>query len=194
MNTKQIACSNDSKKGLVCPWQFAPFMDNLLRPLVHNPIKLFRPYVKPGMTVLDVGCGAGFASLGLAELVGEKGRVISADLQPKMLDMVKTRAFKAGFDTRIRTHVCAANSIGIEEDLDFALAFFMLHEVPDDRAFLEEVYTLLKAGGLFFLTEPKIHVGKGKFELAVEKAQSVGFVVLKRPFVRFGRAVLLVKS
>lgn len=194
MNTKQITCSNDNQGGLVCPWQFAPFMDNLLRPIVHNPTKLFRPYVKPGMRVLDVGCGAGFASLGLAELVGEEGQVISADLQPKMIGMVKSRAAKAGFETRIHTHVCDANRIGVEAELDFALAFFMLHEVPDDRALLEEVYTLLKARGLFFLTEPKIHVSKRSFERAVEKAQSVGFIVLKRPFVRFGRAVLLVKS
>ena len=194
MNTKQITCSNDNKGGLVCPWQFAPFMDNLLRPLIHNPLKLFRPYVRAGMTVIDVGCGAGFASLGLADLVGEDGQVISVDLQPKMLEMVKRRAARAGLDSRIRTHRCAASHIGVEAELDFAVAFFMLHEVPDDRAFLEELYTLLKTGGMFFLVEPKVHVGRRKFERAIEKAQSVGFTVMKRPFVRFGRAVLLVKS
>jgi len=169
-------------------------MDNLLRPLIHNPLKLFRPYVRAGMTVMDVGCGAGFASLGLADLVGEEGQVISVDLQSKMLDMLKKRAAKAGLDSRIHTHLCATNRIGIEAELDFAVAFFMLHEVPDDRAFLEELYTLLKTGGMFFLTEPKVHVGRRKFELAIEKAQSVGFTVMKRPAVRFGRAVLLVKS
>lgn len=194
MSTKQIACSPHPEGKLVCPWQIVPIMDNFLRPLIHNPGRLFRPYVRIGMTVLDVGCGAGFASLGLAELVGEEGLVISADLQPEMLDFVRKRAVKTGLDNRIRTHRCEPGRIGIEAQLDFAVAFFMLHEVPDDRSFLEEIYYLLKTGGLFFLTEPKIHVSRRKFEQAIEKAQSVGFTVLKRPAVRLGRAVLLGKS
>lgn len=194
MNTKQIICLPGAGEKLICPWQFAPLMDNFLRPLIHNPRRLFRPYVRIGMTVLDVGCGAGFASLGLADLVGEEGLVISADLQPKMLDFVKKRAAKAGLDNRIRTHRCDSNRIGVDEKLDFAVAFFMFHEVPDALAFLEELYSLLKSDGLFFLTEPKFHVSRRKFEEVVQKAQSIGFNVLKRPAVRFGRAVLLKKS
>ncbi len=48
------------------------------------------------MTVLDIGCGGGFASLGLAQLVGEKGVVILADVQPQMLDIVQERATRVG--------------------------------------------------------------------------------------------------
>jgi len=194
MNTKQIACSQHPEEKLVCPWQLAPFMDNFLRPLIHNPRRLFKPYVRFGMTVLDVGCGAGFASLGLAELVGEEGKVISADLQPEMLDFVKRRAVKAGFGNRVRTHRCESNRIGLKAELDFALAFFMLHEVPDERAFLEELYDLLKTGGLFFLAEPKVHVSKRKFENVVQIAQSLGFTEIKRPAVRLSRALLLMKG
>ena len=78
--------------------------------------------------------------------------------------------------------------------MDFAVAFFMIHEVPDAHAFLEEVYTLLKNGGRLFLTEPIIHASRRKFEQVVEEAQSIGFIVSKRPSVRFGRAVLLLKD
>jgi SAM-dependent methyltransferase len=194
MNTKQIVCTTHSGDKLVCPWQFAPLMDNFLRPLIHNPRRLFKPYVRIGMTVLDVGCGAGFASLGLAELVGEEGLVIAADLQLEMLEMVKRRAARAGLDNRIRVHRCESDRINLKAQLDFALSFFMLHEVPDSRAFLEELHSLLKTGGLFFLTEPKIHVSRHIFEQVVQEAQSVGFIALKRPAVRLGRSVLLVKG
>jgi len=193
MNLRQVAYPLASENKLICSWRLAPIIDNFLRPLIHNPRRLFRPYVRIGMTVLDVGCGAGFASLGLADLVGEEGLVISADLQPEMLDMVRRRAVKAGLGNRIRTHRCDASRIGVEAEVDFALAFFMLHEVPDALAFLREIYNMLKPGGLFFLTEPKIHVSRRNFEQTVQEAQSVGFTVLKRPFVRFGRAVLLTK-
>ncbi len=39
----------------VCPWWGGYFIDNSLRRLIHNPEKTIGPYVKPGMTVMDVG-------------------------------------------------------------------------------------------------------------------------------------------
>jgi ubiquinone/menaquinone biosynthesis C-methylase UbiE len=182
------------EKKLVCPWQLAPLIDNFLRPIIHNPRKMFVPYVSQGMTVLDIGCGAGFASLGLAELVGEEGSVIAADIQPKMLSFVEERAIKAGLYDRIRIHLCEAERIGVQERLDFAVAFFMVHEVPDAWALLEEIFKLLKTGGKFFLTEPKVHVKSSDFGQLVHDAQSIGFEVAEKPRVRFGQTVLLVKN
>ncbi len=48
-----------------------PF-DNPFRHFFHNPEKMIGSYVSKGMTVLDVGCGMGFFSIGLAKLVGDK--------------------------------------------------------------------------------------------------------------------------
>ena len=194
MNIEQVYRLLTVKEKVVCPWQLAPIIDNRLRPLVHNPEKIFAPYVTKGMTVLDVGCGAGFASLGLARLVGEEGLVIAADLQPKMLNSVKERAIKEELANRIHVHLCSRDRIGLQEELDFAIAFFMLHEVPDIPAFLEEIYTLLKPGSRFFITEPKIHVGLIAFQRMMREVQAVGFKIAERPRVRFGRTVLLLKS
>ena len=194
MNIGSICNSLIENNKPVCPWQLAPIIDNRLRTLIHNPQKIFAPYVASGMTVLDIGCGAGFTSLGLAKLVGEKGSVIAADLQPKMLRMVTERAVRAGLSNRIRTHLCSPKHIGLREELDFAVAFFMVHEVPDVRAFLEEIYALLKTGGRFFITEPKIHVGLRAFQQIIREARVIGFEIAERPSVRFGQTVLLVKS
>jgi len=51
--------------------------------------------VKPGMTVCDMGCGNGFYSLKLAELVGENGQVLAVDIQVEMLRLLKKRAADA---------------------------------------------------------------------------------------------------
>ncbi len=194
MNIEHICNSSTEKKKLVCPWQIVPLIDNCLRPLVHDPKKLFAPYASRGMTVLDVGCGAGFVSLGLAELVGEEGLVIAADLQPKMLNIVKNRALRAGLSTRIRIHLCEPNRIGVREELDFAVAFFVIHEVPNEQTFIEEIFKLLKTGGRFFLTEPKIHVSSRHFQQLIRESQEVGFEIAERPSVRFGHTVLFIKS
>ena len=145
------------------------------------------------MTVLDMGCGAGFASLGLAKLVGEEGLVIAADIQPKMLSIVKERALRAGLYDRICIHLCETNRIGVREELDFAVAFFMVHEVPDAWALLEEIFKLLKTSGRFLLTEPKVHVKSSDFKQLVQDAQAIGFKMAEKPRVRFGQTVLLVK-
>ena len=193
MNTEQIQNEQIIERKLVCPWRIAPIIDNFLRPLIHNPRKLFGPYVKPGMTVMDVGCGGGFVSLGLARMVGNEGLVISADIQHEMLEIVQERAEKMGLANRIRIHLCEANRIGVRDNLDFAAALFMVHEVPNSKAFLEEIFTLLVPGGKLFIAEPKIHVSRSDFEHTVQEAVLTGFLIYGRPAIRIGRAVVLEK-
>ena len=120
--------------------------------------------------VLDVGCGRGFVSLGPARIIGEKGRVIAADLQPEMLQMVRERSEKYRVTDRIEFHQCRDKDIGVSENVDFALAFWMAHEVPDTEAFLKKIYSLLKPGGRFFVAEPVIHVSRKVFERMIQKA------------------------
>ena len=60
----------------VCPWWLAYTFDNPLRRLIHKPEKIFDGLVQPGMTVMDVGCGMGYVTLGLAEIVGEGCRPV----------------------------------------------------------------------------------------------------------------------
>ena len=81
----------------ICPWWLAFEFDNRLRHFFHNPEKMLGSYVSKGMTVLDVGCGMGFFSIGLAKLVCDKGSVIAADVQPKMLEAMQKRSEKKVF-------------------------------------------------------------------------------------------------
>ncbi len=52
--------------------------------------------IKPGMKVCDLGCGNGFYTLKLAEMVGEKGEVWAVDIQQEMLRLLEDRAKKQG--------------------------------------------------------------------------------------------------
>lgn len=52
--------------------------------------------VKPGMTVCDMGCGNGFYTLRLAEMIGDRGEVLAVDIQPEMLRLLQARAKEAG--------------------------------------------------------------------------------------------------
>jgi ubiquinone/menaquinone biosynthesis C-methylase UbiE len=179
----------------VCPWWLAPIAIDLpIRRWIHDPQKIVGPYVKPDMTVIDVGCGVGWFSIPMTRMVGDRGKVVAVDLQPQMLDMLRRRAEKAEVTSRIEFCKCEANRLGIDCQADFALIFAMLHEVPDPDRLLGEVFHCLKPGGKLLLAEPPIHVTAKKFAGELAAAERVGFQVVDRPQVRWSHAVLLGKA
>ena len=158
----------------VCPWWLAYTFDNPLRRLLHDPKKILDGLVGPGDTALDVGPGLGYFTLALARRVGEKGRVIAADLQQEMLDRLGRRAERKGLLDRITLHRCASDRIGLDGRVDGALAFWMVHEVPDQARFLGEVASLLKDGGYLLVAEPRMHVDQAAFDATVALARAAG--------------------
>jgi ubiquinone/menaquinone biosynthesis C-methylase UbiE len=174
----------------VCPWWLCFTFDNPLRKLIHDPIKILSPYIHQGDTVIDIGPGMGYFSLPLAELVGSKGSIIAIDIQQKMLSALMARSQKKGVSDRIKTHLAGPDSIGYNKKADFILAFWMMHEVPDQKKFLSEIRSLMKPEGLFLLVEPLIHVSKNNFASTLETAKELGFVIKKSPKIRMSQSVL----
>lgn len=179
----------------VCPWQHVWTFDNLFRLLIHPRGKIFGPYVRLGMTVFDLGCGAGYFSLGLARLVGPGGKVISVDLQPQMLAMLERRAQRAKLQDRITRQACTPGSLGLSNvQADFANAFWMVHEVPDPGVLLAEVRNALKSGGRLLVVEPRGHVSAQEFARLLELARTLGWDVEATPRIAFSRAAVLFKK
>jgi len=61
-------------RNRVCPVDLSGGLDNIFRRWLQNPQKILLPHVKEGMAALDFGCGPGFFTLAMAELVGPTGR------------------------------------------------------------------------------------------------------------------------
>ncbi len=174
----------------VCPASHAYALNNIVRRLIHPPVKILQPFISEGQTVLDVGCGPGHFSVAMAKLVGPGGRVIAADLQPEMLEYTKRYARKKKVLQQMSFHTCQKNRIAIEEQVDFALAFYMVHEHPHPQALLEELGEIVKPGGSFLLVEPKIHVSDEDFDEMLNFTRQAGFFPKAIPRVRMSRAVL----
>ena len=175
----------------VCNWWIAYTFDNPLRRLIHKPQKVLGNYVQEGMTVMDLGCGMGHFSMGMAGLVGGTGRVIAVDLQQKMLDVMERRAQRSGLADRILPHLCQADDIGTEEPVDFILAFWMVHEVPDQNKFFKQLKSLLTAEGQILIAEPKMHVTAEDLNSTVDIAQSCGLQCIAEPAIKFSHSALL---
>jgi ubiquinone/menaquinone biosynthesis C-methylase UbiE len=175
----------------VCNWWIAYTFDNPLRKLIHKPQKILGNYVKEGMTVMDLGCGMGHFSIGMAHLVGGAGKVIAVDLQQKMLDVMRKRAQRAGLSDRIGTHLCRADELEIVERADFILAFWMVHEVPDQKKLFNNLKSILAADGKMLIAEPKMHVTVEDLKRTVDFAQSCGWHCIESPDISFSHTALL---
>ena len=184
----------NDRANRICPVEKAGGLDNRIRRWLQDPYKILGPYIEAGMTVLDVGCGPGFFSIEMARMVGPSGQVIAADQQDGMLEILRNKVAGTKLEERITLHKCEKNGLGVATEIDFALAFYMVHEVPDQDAFFREMATMLKPGGGTLVVEPPFHVSRTAFRNCVAKAQAAGLELLDRPKVRFSKTALLVKS
>lgn len=182
------------RKRRVCPVERAGGLDNRIRRWLQNPQKILGPYIKEGMTVLDVGCGPGFFTLDMAQMVGKTGRVIASDLQEGMLQKVRDKIKGTVLEERIKLHKCEENKIGVPEPVDFILLFYMVHEVENKDRFFNEVKTILKPNGKVLIVEPPFHVSRSAFKETVRKAMDVGFTAVEGPKVIFSKTVILKKG
>jgi ubiquinone/menaquinone biosynthesis C-methylase UbiE len=106
-----------------------------------------------GMTVCDMGCGNGFYTLQLANMVGPRGRVLAVDIQPEMLVMLRHRAEQEGVDNitpilgSLHDPRIPANSV------DLILLVDVYHEFSHPEQMLAAMRQALKPDGLIVLVE-----------------------------------------
>jgi ubiquinone/menaquinone biosynthesis C-methylase UbiE len=172
----------DNERNRVCPVELAPSLDNKLRHWLQNPHNILAPFVQKGMTVLDVGCGPGFFSIEIAKLAGATGHVISADLQEGMLQELGRKIKGTALESRITTVQCQRDTINVSGEVDFILAFYMVHEVPDKAVLFQQLRAVLKKNGKLLLVEPKLfHVSREDFAATLGVAKSAGFTISRGP-------------
>jgi len=103
--------------------------------------------VRPGMTVLDLGCGPGSFSVAAARLVGPAGRVYALDTNPIAIKSVQ----KAAEKERLRNiaAILGGDPLVIpERSCDVALLHDVLHALPDPPATMAGVHRVLKHDGV----------------------------------------------
>jgi ubiquinone/menaquinone biosynthesis C-methylase UbiE len=179
---------------LVCPPWLCFTFDNRLRRHIHNPAAILGAYVGPGDSVLDIGPGMGYFTIPLARMVGPAGRVTAIDIQEKMLAALARRAEKNGVSEIVRIHRATTESLGDHPRADFVLTFWMVHEVPDQKSFLTQIFNLMKPGGRFLIVEPKIHVTAKHFARTLAIAAEIGFAFKEKPKIRLSHSVVLTRG
>ena len=109
--------------------------------------------LQPGETILELGPGPGYFTPEAARMAGPEGRVLCLDLQPGMLELLRTR-----LRTRDVTnaHLIAADATRLplaDHSVDAAFLVAVLGEIPDRPAALIELRRVLRPGGRLSFVE-----------------------------------------
>jgi ubiquinone/menaquinone biosynthesis C-methylase UbiE len=112
-----------------------------------------RAGIGPGMAVLDAGCGPGRLTVPIAKRVGEAGRVVAVDRQPRMLRQLQRRLADRAI-TNVETILGGLGEGRLPADrFDVVLLVKVLGEIPDKAAALREIRHALRSGGVLSVTE-----------------------------------------
>jgi ubiquinone/menaquinone biosynthesis C-methylase UbiE len=109
--------------------------------------------IKPGQTVCDMGCGNGFYTLQMAQLVGPRGRVLAVDIQPEMLHLLAERAKEADIQNIELVQGGAADPKLPAGEVDLVLLVDVYHELSYPEQMLKAMRAALKPDGRIALAE-----------------------------------------
>jgi len=163
------------------PEFLASVIDNPLRRKIQPPSEMpLRHGVEPGMTVLDVGPGNGKYTVETARRVGDTGKVIAIDIEPKMIERVTRRAQVEGV-ANLEAKVANVYELPFEDDtFDAVCLIAVISEIPKPERAMSEFYRVLKSSGTLafseLLTDPDYPLAK----TLIRKAHMARFRLKKK--------------
>jgi ubiquinone/menaquinone biosynthesis C-methylase UbiE len=110
--------------------------------------------LKPGESVLDVGCGTGGVTIPAKIRVGENGNAAGIDPSPEMIAVANRKAERGGLQIDFRVGVIESLPFP-DETFDAVTSSLMMHHLPADLQVkgVAEILRVLKPGGRFLVAD-----------------------------------------
>jgi ubiquinone/menaquinone biosynthesis C-methylase UbiE len=136
------------------PQFLANFIDNPLRRKIQPPGEMpIRHGIRPGMTVLEVGPGNGRYTIETARCVGEQGKVVTIDIEPRMIERARRRAQAEGI-TNLDARVADVYALPFPDGMfDAIYMITVISEIPEPERAMQEFRRLLTPSGTLAFSE-----------------------------------------
>ena len=163
------------------PEFMAGLIDNPLRRRLQPPEEMaVRHGIEPGMMVLEVGPGNGTYTLGAARRVGEQGKIVTIDIEPKMIERVRRRAEMEGVDN-IEARVADVYDLPYEDEtFDAIYMIAVIGEIPDPERAMSEFSRVLSTTGRLAFSELLMDPDYPLARTLIEKASHAGFRLVRK--------------
>jgi SAM-dependent methyltransferase len=112
-------------------------------------VKMLSSHLKPGMTVLELGCGTGSFT---RELARSGANVVAIDLSPELLEIARANCSAPNVQYQIQNAYSLSYS---EAQFDSVVGSSVLHHLEIKEA-LRDIIRVLKPGGTIYFTEPNM--------------------------------------
>ena len=111
------------------------------------------PHLRPGMDVIDCGCGPGSITIDVAGIVAP-GQVTGIDIEPRQLEAARALALERGV-RNVRFEQGSVYALPYPDaTFDAAVAHFVIEHVNDPVRALREIRRVLKPGGFAAIKDP----------------------------------------
>lgn len=163
------------------PHFLANIIDNPLRRAIQPPRETAIHHgLKKGMKVLEVGPGNGRYTIAAANVVGPEGKIVTIDIEKKMIERVKNRVKKENI-TNVIAEVADVYKLPYE-DLYFDVIYMIavINEIPNQKSAFKEFNRVLKDDGLLVFSELLMDPDYPAAKTLVKKAHINGFKLNKK--------------
>ncbi|WP_116105793.1 class I SAM-dependent methyltransferase [Lewinella sp. IMCC34191] len=140
--------------------------------------------IQPDEEIADIGAGSGYYTFRMAQKVPQ-GKVYAVDIQPEMLDLMRTRIEREGIENVELIRGTESSPELEANSIDLAIMVDVYHELAYPREMMQNIVGALRPGGRFVLLEYRMEdptvpiktLHKMSEEQAVREMEAVGLTL-----------------
>lgn len=145
----------------------------------QKKLDVTRQYLRPGMEVLELGCGTGSTAIAHAPYVKH---ILATDISARMIEIAEEKASAAGLENTSFQQAAVEDVDVADESVDAVLGLSLLHLLEDKDAALTRIHRMLKPGGVFVSNTACLGDKMPWFKLIAAPGRMLGLIPLVKVF------------